>query len=129
MRRKSYSILLGTALACLLLVINPSGVIDASEGEIMKSFSNVTDNVIQLPAPLLHGGMSIEETLAKRESTRNFTSKPLTPSEISQVLWAAQGITRNWGEGLLLPREQCTLSNYIWSYEKGYFTICPAPTS
>jgi hypothetical protein len=129
MRRKSYSILLGTALACLLLVINPSGVIDASEGEIMKSFSNVTDNVIQLPAPLLHGGMSIEETLAKRESTRNFTSKPLTPSEISQVLWAAQGITRNWGEGLLLPREHCTLSNYIWSYEKGYFTICPAPTS
>ncbi len=117
------------AVVVLTLVMSLSGVIDAKEGKRMKSFSNVTDNVIQLPPPVLHGGMSIAETLSKRESTRNFTSKPLTPSEISQVLWAAQGITRNWGGGLLLPRERCTLSNYIWSYEKGYITICPAPTS
>jgi len=85
------------AVVVLTLVISLSGVIDANESKQMKSFSNVTDNVIQLPAPVLHGGMSIAETLSKRESTRNFTSKPLTPSEISQVLWAAQGITRNWG--------------------------------
>jgi SagB-type dehydrogenase family enzyme len=111
MRSKYYSILLGLAVAFLLLVMNPSGVIDAKESKKTKSFNNVTDEVIQLPAPLLHGGMSIEETLAKRESTRNFSSQPLTPSEISQVLWAAQGITRNWGgratpsAGALYPLE------------------------
>ena len=111
MRSKCYSILLRLAVVIPLLMISLSGDIDAKEGKKMKSFSNVTDKVIQLPAPLLHGGMSLEETLAKRESTRNFTSKPLTPFEISQVLWAAQGITRNWwgrttpSAGALYPLE------------------------
>jgi len=95
----------------MTLLISLSGVIDAKEGKKMRSLSNVTENVIQLPEPLLHGGMSLEETLAKRESTRNFSSKPLTPSEISQVLWAAQGSTRSWGgratpsAGALYPLE------------------------
>jgi hypothetical protein len=111
------------------LMISLSGVIDAKEGKKMKSFSNVTDNVIQVPAPLLHGGMSIEKTLAKRDSTRNFASKTLTPSQISQVLLAAQGITRIWGDELLLPPEHCTLSNCIWSKKNAYFTICPAINS
>lgn len=68
----------------------------------MKKISDVTDTVIQLPKPVLRGGMSIEETLAKRESIRNFTPEVLTPSAISQILWAAQGITRNW-EGRTAP--------------------------
>jgi SagB-type dehydrogenase family enzyme len=77
----------------------------------MKSLSDATDKAIQLPAPVLHGEMSVEETLAKRESIRNFSSEPLTPSELSQVLWAAQGITRTWGgrttpsAGALYPLE------------------------
>jgi SagB-type dehydrogenase family enzyme len=102
---------MGRAAVVLTLVISLSGVIDAKEGKKMQLFSNVKESVVQLPAPLLHGGMSLEETLAKRESTRNFSSKPLTPSEISQVLWAAQGITRNWGgratpsAGALYPLE------------------------
>jgi hypothetical protein len=78
----------------------------------MKSLSDATDKAIQLPAPVLHGEMSVEETLAKRESIRNFSSEPLTPSELSQVLWAAQGITRTWGGGGPLPqREHFTLLN------------------
>ncbi len=77
----------------------------------MKSFPDITNKIIQLPKPVLHGGMSIEETLAKRESIRDFASKPLTPSELSQVLWAAQGINRNRGgratpsAGALYPLE------------------------
>jgi SagB-type dehydrogenase family enzyme len=108
---KYYSIWMRCPVVVMTLLISLSGVIDAKEGKKMRSLSNVTENVIQLPAPLLHGGMSLEETLAKRESTRNFSSKPLTPSEISQVLWAAQGITRSWGgratpsAGALYPLE------------------------
>jgi hypothetical protein len=113
MRSKCYILLLRFVVVVPLFMISLSGVIDVKEGKKMKSFSNVTDKVIQLPAPLLHSGMSIEETLAKCESTRNFASKTLTPSKISQVLLAAQGITRIWGEELLLPPEHCTLSNCI----------------
>lgn len=63
----------------------------------MKSLRKKKDKVIQLPGPASDGNMSVEAALAKRESVRHFTSIPLTLSQISQVLWAAQGITRNWG--------------------------------
>jgi len=77
----------------------------------MKSFGDMKGKVIQLPAPVLKGRVSVEEALSKRESIRHFTPDPLTTAELSQVLWAAQGITRNWGgrtapsAGALFPLE------------------------
>ena len=46
-----------------------------------------------LPKPRLQGEQSLEETLASRRSVREFTEEPLTDGEISQLLWAAQGVT------------------------------------
>ncbi len=48
---------------------------------------------IKLPAPVLQGRVSVEEAIAKRRSTRTFRSSPLSILELSQLLWAAQGIT------------------------------------
>jgi SagB-type dehydrogenase family enzyme len=42
--------------------------------------------------------MSLEEALARRRSVREFTRETLTERELSQLLWAAQGITH--AEGL-----------------------------
>ncbi len=53
---------------------------------------------IALPPPQRSGHMSLEETLARRRSVREFTSKPLSDHQISQLVWAAQGITH--AEGL-----------------------------
>jgi SagB-type dehydrogenase family enzyme len=44
-----------------------------------------------LPAPSLAGKISLEETLVKRRSVRQFENKPLTIEQIGQLLWAAQG--------------------------------------
>lgn len=47
-----------------------------------------------LPSPNLSGNVSLEEAIVSRRSHRNYHDKALTPEEISQVLWAAYGITK-----------------------------------
>jgi hypothetical protein len=48
---------------------------------------------IALPAPDLVGRMPLEQALAQRRSLREFSSRPLSREELSQLLWAVQGIT------------------------------------
>jgi nitroreductase len=49
--------------------------------------------ILQLPPPERKGRMSLEEALAARRSVREFRREPLTDRELSQLLWATQGIT------------------------------------
>ncbi len=54
---------------------------------------NPSGKEIVLPPPVTTGGMSLAEAISKRRSVRHFTSEPLTIEQISQLAWAAQGIT------------------------------------
>ena len=49
--------------------------------------------MVKLPKPRHDSGVSIEETLLKRGSVRDYAGEPLTLGEVSQLLWAAQGAT------------------------------------
>ena len=49
--------------------------------------------LIELPPPVTDGPMSVERAIANRESRRSFGGAPIELSAISQLLWAAQGIT------------------------------------
>jgi len=51
------------------------------------------NNQIYLPSPSQKGDVSLEETIAKRRSIRHFTSEAISQLQLSQILWAAQGIT------------------------------------
>ncbi len=53
--------------------------------------------LIRLPHPNHHGKVSVEEAILKRRSIRRFRSEPLTLSQLSQLMWAAQGITASGG--------------------------------
>ncbi len=50
--------------------------------------------VLLLPEPDYEGGISVESALKNRRSVREYTSSPLSLMEMSQILWAAYGITK-----------------------------------
>jgi SagB-type dehydrogenase family enzyme len=54
------------------------------------------ENVITLPKPSFKGDVSLEEVVLKRRSTRVFSSRSITRSQLSQLLWACQGTTRGY---------------------------------
>jgi SagB-type dehydrogenase family enzyme len=49
---------------------------------------------IRLPAPQLEEGPRLWELLKNRRSVRAFTEKPISKEQLSQILWATQGITK-----------------------------------
>ena len=48
---------------------------------------------VVLPPPNTEGGAPLWGILSKRRSERDFRSQPVTAQQVSQLLWAAQGIT------------------------------------
>jgi SagB-type dehydrogenase family enzyme len=52
----------------------------------------------KLPIPNIKGTMSTEESIAKRASVRLYQNKPLSIESISQLLYAAQGISHSYGD-------------------------------
>ena len=75
-----------------------------------------------LPPARKQGGKSIWEVVHGRRSRREFSQEPLTFIELSQLIWATQGIThREWGfdfraspsAGALYPIETYLVANRV----------------
>jgi len=84
------------------------------------------DMVIKLPTSRETGKLSLEETIKKRRSERSLSGKPLTLDQISQLLWATQGITDNSREFRSAPSAGATypLEVYLVSPD-GVFLYIP----
>src|SRR5690349_3098160 len=48
---------------------------------------------VRLPEPVLDSSSSLERCLRMRRSCRDFRDAPIPLRDLSQVLWAAQGVT------------------------------------
>lgn len=92
MGRRTFTLgLAGKTILCLILVVVLAGYGQtADEG---SGSGKSEEEIVSLPKPKLSGRMSLEETLAKRRSVRSFADRKLSMEEISQLFWAAQGIT------------------------------------
>ncbi len=68
-------------------------------------------NFIRLPEPRHAGAISVEQALMHRRSIRTYTQEPVSLAQLSQLAWAAQGVSSPRGyrtapsAGALYPLE------------------------
>jgi len=104
-RRRAFAILTAA------LAVGGCSVEDQTEGGRMLTTTGYGIQGAALPAPVEHGTVPLEQTLARRRSIRDFTDDPIGVDTIGQLLWAAQGVTDAEGHrtapsaGALYPLE------------------------
>ncbi len=85
---------------------------------------------VSLPSPVEQGGPALWEVLQTRRSVRAYRRDPLTLEELSQLLWATQGITGSIGEyklrtapsaGALYPIETYLAINRVDGLKQGLY--------
>ena len=87
--------------------------------------------ILKLPQPRFHGEVSLEETLLNRRSVREYDDTHLTLEEVSQLLWAAQGLTAEWGgrtapsAGALYPLEFHVVVGIVSDLAPGVYRYRP----
>ncbi len=65
---------------------------------ISADAADIAAKAIKLPAPQKDIGRPLMKVLSDRKSGRNFSSKKLSPQDLSNLLWAAFGINRPDGK-------------------------------
>jgi len=86
---------------------------------------------IALPEPRYTGSTPVERALRERRSIRDYKDEPLTLAELSQLLWAAQGITDSRGyrtapsAGALYPLELYVVVGNVTGLPAGVYKYRP----
>src|SRR4030042_6217299 len=77
----------------------------------------IAGDVIKLSKPDLKKGIPTMEALSKRKSDRNYSDKKLTLQQLSEVLWAADGVNR--------PDGKRTAPTAIFMYAVDIYSVLP----
>jgi SagB-type dehydrogenase family enzyme len=77
---------------------------------------------VELPTPRLASGLSLEQALAKRRSTREFRPDPVPLAQVSALLWAAFGVNRagSWGRTAPSAHNRQAVTVYVVLPEGAY---------
>jgi SagB-type dehydrogenase family enzyme len=90
----------------------------------MVSWPQDGERIVPLPSPCLEGEVSLEAALSARKSVREYTDEPLALAELSQLLWAAQGVTHSGNRrtapsaGALYPIEMYVVAANVDGLER-----------
>jgi SagB-type dehydrogenase family enzyme len=126
-------------LTCILMVLSLVMLIMGCQSDrepisVPASIQNTSsgkDSMIALPEPRQDSNVSIEQSLLQRRSTRSYTGESLTLAEVSQLLWAAQGVTDSRGfrtapsAGALYPLEVYLVTGEVKGLEAGIYQYEP----
>ena len=110
----------------LLAVFFSSGAIP-----VANSAANNAQDPIKLPEPIYDGKTSVEKALQKRRSIRQYKNLPITIQDLSQLLWAAQGISGTGGRrtapsaGALYPLELYVVAGNVTGLSVGLYSYDP----
>jgi SagB-type dehydrogenase family enzyme len=86
---------------------------------------------LKLSEPRYASETSLEAALLERRSVRAYSGENLTIEEVSQLLWAAQGITAPWGgrtapsAGALYPLELYVVIGDVAGVDDGVYRYSP----
>lgn len=99
--------------------------------KLPEPYKNYPDSEsIALPEPIKTSGAGIWDILMHRRSRRNYTNEYLSIADLSQILWAIQGVTAYAGHyalrtspsaGALYPIETYIIVNRIDNLEPGVY--------
>ncbi len=91
------------------------------------------ENMVHLPDPDIYGEISVEEAMHERRSIRSFDPDAMMSlDEVSQILWAAQGITSGSrlrtapSAGAIYPFTVYLVSERVDSLPSGIYRYSPA---
>ncbi len=91
----------------------------------------LSPEVIKLPQPVYDNKTSLEKILKERRSIRQYKNLPITLSDLSQLLWAAQGISGSGGRrtapsaGALYPLEVYVVAGNVGDLPVGIYLYKP----
>lgn len=97
-----------------------------------SSATTRSGDTLSLPVPRQDSSFSLERALHERRSVREFGKTALTQDEVSQLLWAAQGITSRDGlrtvpsAGALYPLEMYVVVGKVRDLDPGVYQYVPA---
>lgn len=90
---------------------------------------------IPLPEPRYESTISVEEALKGRRSIRDFSGEPLGIEEVSQLLWAGQGVTSEDAKrtvpsaGATYPIELYIIALNVEGFNRGIYCYSPSEHS
>jgi SagB-type dehydrogenase family enzyme len=99
-----------------------------NQPDLYKSYPDVKK--IELPDAEFHGGPGLWQTIMERRSQREFSAEPVSKMQLSQLLWASQGTTRQIqgfdfraapSAGALYPIETYLVINNVNEVETGVY--------
>jgi len=105
---------------------------DSSEFSENSSENSSGNTTVSLPDPIRDGNISLENALDRRRSVRDYRQEPLTIEQLSQLLWAAQGITGGSNRktapsaGALYPLEVLVSADNVTGLAPGIYRYVPA---
>lgn len=126
-KRKAYVSLLSVITLTTGIIF--VGLLQAKEEITLVSLNE--SGIIKLPSPRHDSDVSVEEALLKRRSVRAYRDISLTLAEVSQILWAAQGITDASGlrtapsAGAIYPLELYVVAGNVNNLPVGIYKYRP----